>query len=292
MKKTVTLNAYAKINLFLDVISKRSDGYHNIDSIMQTVSLCDTVTVSAEDHCETVINLSCSSAELPCDERNLAYRAAQRFISAFGISAKKINIHVEKRIPISAGLAGGSTDAAAVLDGMAQIFSVPKSKLFDIAGKLGADVPFCLLGGTARTEGIGEILTPVAGMPKATVLIAKKGEGVSTPAAFSELDSALLVTEKEVRHADISATVAALEKEAEELSKTLYNAFHDVILSRHSDARRLAETMKNSGALAVQLSGSGPSILGIYDDAALAEKTAEKLREIGAEAFVTTPVNK
>ena len=292
MKKSVTLSAYAKINLFLDVISKRSDGYHNIDGVMQTVSLCDTVTVSAENYNETVIALSCSSKELPCDVRNLAYRAAERFLTAFEITDKKIRIHIEKRIPISAGLAGGSTDAAAVLEGLAQIFSIEKSSLFDIAKELGADVPFCLLGGTARTEGIGELLTPLSPMSYCAVLIAKKGEGVSTPAAFSELDSALSITENEVRHADVSAILTAIDRSPSELSKTLYNAFHDVILSRHGDAQSIARIIKSSGALAVQLSGSGPSVLGIYDDPDAAEKAAEELRKIGAEAFVTTPINK
>lgn len=291
MKKSVTLNAYAKINLFLDVISRRSDGYHNIDGVMQTVSLCDTVTISVEDNSSAEIELSCSSPELPCNEKNLAYRAAERFLSAFGITDKKIYIHIEKRIPVSAGLAGGSTDAAAVFEGLSQIFSVEKSKLFDITGKLGADVPFCLLKGTARTEGIGERLTPLPKMPDFIILIAKKGEGVSTPVAFAELDLALSITEKEVRHADVSAILTSLKEAPAELPKTLYNSFHDVILSRHDDARKIAEIMKNSGALAVQLSGSGPSVLGIYDSLDIAEKTAENLRKIGAEAFVTTPIN-
>ncbi|MBR5453079.1 MAG: 4-(cytidine 5'-diphospho)-2-C-methyl-D-erythritol kinase [Clostridia bacterium] len=288
---SVTLCGYAKINLFLDVISKREDGYHNIDGVMQSVSLSDTVTLSAERG-EDEILLSCSDPSLPTDRRNLAYRAAESFMAAFGISGYRINIEVEKNIPIAAGMAGGSTDCAAVLKALGQIFDVDKNELFKIAEKLGADVPFCLYGGTARTAGIGEKLTPAAPMPDCYIVIGRMGEGVSTPVAFSRLDEVLGISSREVRHADLSAMTAALGEDIHALAPTLYNSFGEAIFPIHEGAELVRRTLESTDALKVLLSGSGPSVFAIYDTEEGAEAGYNALGQIGADRFITRPVRR
>jgi 4-diphosphocytidyl-2-C-methyl-D-erythritol kinase len=157
----ITKQAYAKINTYLDVISKRDDGFHDILSVMRRVSLADNVRMEIFDSSETGINLSVKGDDLPCDERNLVYRAAVKFLEKFKICSK-INIEIEKKIPIGAGLAGGSADAAATLRALNRIFNLAsEEQLLEIAAEIGSDVPFCLLGGTALCEGRGEIITPI-----------------------------------------------------------------------------------------------------------------------------------
>ena len=188
---TLQLNAYAKINLFLDVTSRRSDGYHNILSLMQSVELSDTVSITVDGHEEPGIVLQCDRPELPTDRRNLAYRAAEAFYAALGKKQHTL-IAIKKRIPVSAGLAGGSTDAATVLVGLNRIFGAPfsVSELCVIGKTLGADVPFCIIGGTAEIKGIGDDILSLPDLPPLTMVIAKKGEGVSTPKAYGALDEA------------------------------------------------------------------------------------------------------
>lgn len=289
--KSITLRGYAKINLFLDVISKRADGYHNIDGVMQTVSLYDTVTVSVSEG-EDEILLSCSDTSLPTDRRNLAYRAAESFREAFGIPGYSIEISIDKNIPVAAGMAGGSTDCAAVLSALGQIFDIDKTELFTVAEKLGADVPFCLYEGTARTAGIGERLNPVTPMPDCFIVIGRMGDGVSTPAAFSRLDEVLSVCEEEVRHADLSRMTAALEKDVHALAPTLYNSFGEVIFPIHEGADKVRRALEESGALRVLLSGSGPSVFALYETEEAAQAGYDALRAIGADRFITRPVRR
>ncbi|MBR6558724.1 MAG: 4-(cytidine 5'-diphospho)-2-C-methyl-D-erythritol kinase [Clostridia bacterium] len=288
---SITISAYAKINLFLDVISKREDGYHNIDGVMQSVSLCDTVTVTASLGDEDIV-LRCSDPLLPTDRRNLAYRAAENFKNAFGINGYRIEIDIEKRIPVAAGMAGGSTDCAAVLNALGQIFDIDKNKLFMIAEKLGADVPFCLYGGTAKTAGIGEQLTPATPMPDCYIVIGRKGEGVSTPVAFSRLDGVLGIGREEVRHADLSVMTAALGADVNTLAPTLYNSFEDAIFPIHSGAEEVRRTLKSTDPLTVLLSGSGPSVFAIYNSEEGASAAYRALGNISADRFITRPVRR
>ena len=183
---TVSQKAYAKINLFLDMESVREDGYHNIISLMQSVSLHDTVTVEYLHDEEYAITISCSDTDVPCNEKNLAHKAAR----IFPINTGRIHIHIEKTIPMQAGLAGGSADAAATLIALNELTGnkISKDELKAIGNKLGADVPFCIEMGAAIARGTGDILEKISSMPHLPIVIARKGEGMSTPAAYRSLD--------------------------------------------------------------------------------------------------------
>ena len=288
----LTETANAKINLFLDVCSRREDGYHELHSCMQTVGLCDTVTAELRPSSERRLRFSCSDASLPCDERNLAYRAAVLFLEAAGVENYDLRLTVEKRIPLSAGLGGGSADAAAVLRLLNRAFEKPldAARLGALGAQLGADVPFCIVGGTCRCLGVGEILEPVGGRPDYTVLVAKDGEGMSTPEAFSLLDA---------RFGDFSGH-ASPDPEAiyqalacgdvRRLADCAYNIFEEVVLPIRPKAKRLKEIMLRAGALCAQMSGSGPSVFGIFQSDARAELCAARLRREGIFAVACRTV--
>ena len=297
---TVRLYAYAKINLFLDVTGKRADGYHDIRSLMQTVSLCDTVTVSAEDMTDPTITLTCNKEELPCDERNLAYRAALAFYEAVGFR-KRTKIHIEKKIPVSAGLAGGSTDAAAVLKALNRICDFPFSteKLCAIGKILGADVPFCILGGTAEVCGIGEQITACEDLPRLPIVVVKQGEGVSTPWAYRRLDEMYGDfngqfaggTDPHQHYAALREGIRRGVPEA--VTAHLYNVFEGAVLPIHAEARGLKRFFSDHGAEAALMSGSGPSVLGFFRDPASAERAAAELNanQPSEIAFCVYPVS-
>lgn len=286
-------NAYAKINLYLDVTGICDNGYHNIKSIMQTVSLCDTVTVETVDYTanECEITLTCSEPAVPTGEKNIAYKAALAFFREADITSSKCKIHIEKRIPMEAGLAGGSTDAAAVLRLLNELYGTPfdTEKLCSIGAKLGADVPFCIRGGTFLCEGIGEVLTKMPSMPECHIVVARGGEGVSTPMAYG------LVDEKWNRDftnsgGDFEALSASLSNgDINGITDAMYNIFEDVILPSHSVASKLKEIMLDCGAVGAMMSGSGPSVFGIFDSAESAEKASAMAGEIAKE-FVCRPV--
>ena len=191
--KTITLQANAKINLLLDITGRRPDGYHTITGVMQAVSLADTVTVTAsgEGAGRPTITLACSDPTLPTDGKNLAWRAAEVFFTVVpSVGCDALTIDIDKRIPAAAGMAGGSTDAAATLRALNDLFDHPLSEeqLLAVGLSLGADVPFCLVGGTQLTEGVGERMTPLCPLPACAILVACAGEGISTPAAYRALD--------------------------------------------------------------------------------------------------------
>ena len=286
-------NAYAKINLYLDVTGIRDNGYHNIKSIMQTVSLCDTVTVEAEDTVanDTEITLTCSEPAVPTGEKNIAYKAALAFFREADIASYKCKIHIEKRIPMEAGLAGGSTDAAAVLRLLNKLYGYPfdTEKLCAIGAKLGADVPFCITGGTYLCEGIGEVLTHMPPMPGCYIVVARGGEGVSTPVAYG------LVDDKWDRDftksgGDFDALSSSLsDEDINGITDAMYNIFEGVILPSHSVASKLKEIMLDCGAVGAMMSGSGPSVFGVFDSEEKAKKAADKASSM-AKAFVCRPV--
>lgn len=285
-----SLNANAKINLYLDVTGIRDNGYHNIKSIMQTVNLCDTVTVETfDDPCE--IALTCSWPSVPTGEKNIAYKAAAAFYREYGMHDSGCRIHIEKRIPMEAGLAGGSTDAAAVLKLLNELYNKPfnMDRLCAIGAKLGADVPFCIMGGTMLCEGIGEMLSPLPPMPHCHIVVARGGEGISTPVAYG------LIDEKHSRN--FSSPGGDYHKLHNGLScgsihtvaSSMYNIFEDVILPAHSVATKLKEIMIEHGALGAMMSGSGPSVFGLFMSEDAAAKAAEKAGTI-AKAFICKPV--
>ena len=307
----IQLHANAKINLLLDITGRRADGYHTITGVMQAVSLGDTVTVTVEDptdgmHLCTLgprpgmaetITLTCSNPDLPTDHRNLAWRAAEAFFTATGCGCRRLTIHIEKRIPAAAGLAGGSTDAAAVLKALNQLFKRPLTddRLCAVGLTLGADVPFCIMGGAQITEGVGEVLSPVPSMPACTLVIACGGEGVSTPAAYKALDGMYGGFEPTAYTPHLQTLedllTALRERDTEGVCTYLFNIFESAVLSERPVARAIKETLLASGAKAALMSGSGPSVFGIFEagDPA-AQRAREALEAQGILACVCEPV--
>lgn len=298
MTHTITLSAHAKINLFLDITGRRADGYHTITGIMQAVSLCDTVTVSAQPVPDGTgsIALTCSDPSLPANEKNLGWRAAQAFMDAANRRNLAVIIHIEKHIPAAAGMAGGSTDAAAVLRGLNTLCGKPlgEAALRGLGLRLGADVPFCLAGGTQITEGVGEVLTPASPLPDCDIVIACAGEGVSTPAAYGKLDGmygqfdGIVYTPKKN---DLAAQLKALEQgNLDGACAHAYNIFESAILPDHAVARSIKERLADCGASLAMMSGSGPSVFGLFPKGGNAATAAEALRAQGIPAWVCTAV--
>ena len=286
---TVTVPAYAKINLFLDIDSIRENGYHNILSVMQSVSLHDDITVSYSDGAEKNITVFCNNSDIPCDKSNLVYKAADIYPVCGNIV-----INIEKRIPVSAGLAGGSADAAATLIALNQIcgYKLSIEELCAIGAKLGADVPFCIKRGACIVEGIGEILNPIESMPTFPIVIAKKGEGMSTPAAYKALD---------VKFNDfVDYTVnmehynALFDKEnrerAESYCRALFNIFETVVECERPAVTELKRIMLDCGAAGAMMSGSGTSVFGIFANEETAKSAREALIACGADAYVCYPM--
>lgn len=286
------LRAYAKINLYLDVTAKRSDGYHDIVSIMQAVDLYDTVRIACTDALPVGITLHCDGG-LPCDERNLAYRAAALYFG--GDIPCHVTLDVQKRIPAEAGLAGGSADCAAVLRGLNMQFAkYSDQELLALGARLGADVPFCLVGGTQITRGIGERLQSCVPMPDCYLVIARGGQGVSTPWAYRALDEqygdfAQQAAQSEHRLARILD--AMQKKDLKSMTDAMYNVFESVVLPVHGVASVLKQEMEHGGAIAAMMSGSGPSIVGIFESESTAKQVCKQINREGIVAHVCRPVN-
>ena len=287
---TYSKKAYGKINLYLDVLDKREDGYHNIRSVMQTVSLCDTVTLTVADSDKTDIEIFCSDARIKCDKTNLVYKAAALFLESVSSAPKKYSFTVEKNIPVSAGMAGGSADAAATLQLLNEAFEYPYStdELCVIGSKIGADVPFCIRGGTCICEGIGKRLTSLPTLSGITVISAIDASSVSTPRAFSMLDARYGTDCTD--SSDIDKMVEAISrKDLSGVCSSLYNKFENVIIDEHQGITKIKDILTSCGAKGVLMSGSGPSVFGIFDDDVLAENALGKLHanKINANMCIT-----
>jgi 4-diphosphocytidyl-2-C-methyl-D-erythritol kinase len=285
--------ANAKINLYLDVVGKRENGYHNIISIMQTVSVCDLVGVDYRPGLHTRISLTASgNSAMPTDCRNLAWRAAEQYLMAIRESGE-VHVTIEKHIPMAAGLAGGSADAAAVLRGLNHLCGNPFSvqRLCEIGEPLGADVPFCVLGGTALVTGIGETLEPIVPMPQCHMVVACMGDGVSTPWAYGKLDekydSFSGKPKKTVGIKEIEKLLKA--KKVSEASEFFYNVFEEVVPMEKPWVDRLKNCMIQNDAICAMMSGSGPSVFGMFETAEAAGDAYSALREMGVTAFVCHP---
>ncbi len=267
------LQAPAKINLTLDVVGKREDGYHNVRMIMETVSLYDTIDIQKTN---SGIKLKCNLPYVPTDERNIAYKAAELFFLESGEKGG-VFINIRKRIPVAAGLAGGSTDGATVLKGLNRIYGNPLSeeKLFDIAKMLGADVPYCINGRPVLAEGIGEKLTKLGDMPRVLVLLAKPDISLSTKWVYSNLKW------NEVKlHPDTDGAVKDIQLgDIKALSKKMYNVLEEVSVKRYPIISEIKSKMLEGGALGSIMSGSGPTVFGLFDDEEKARNTMEMLRE-------------
>ena len=274
------IKAYAKINLGLDVVQKLPNGYHEVRMIMQTVGIYDELTLEKTD---AGIYLTTDSGELPTDENNLIYRAARLMQQTYQIEGG-VRIHLRKTIPIAAGMAGGSTDAAATMKGMNNLFGLGLSvpELMDLSVRIGADVPYCILGGTALAEGIGEKLTSLPAAPTCHVLIAKPDINVSTKYVYEHLDSVGIQ-----HHPDIDGMVSAIR--AGSLPGIL-ERLGTVTVPDHPEIAEIKKVMMENGACGSLMSGSGPTVFGIFTDREKASDAYEQLlsENIAKQIFLTT----
>lgn len=282
---TVTVTANAKINLHLDVIGKRENGYHDVVSVMQSVSLCDTLTVTRKTGEGILLD---TGGVLPADDSNLVVRAARCYFAASG-TPFGVAVTLEKRIPMAAGMGGGSADAAAMLKALNEIdgnrYTV--QQLAGMGAAIGADVPFCVQGGTCLCEGVGDVLTPILNNANATVVVAMGGEGVSTPEAFGALDRLFDDYKKFEGSVSPKPLIRALEVgNVKDVAAALFNRFEAVIEPLRPAVASIKNTMLQNGALAAQMSGSGPSVFAIFEDEQAASCTVEALRGEGVRAFL------
>lgn len=278
------LKALGKINLGLDVLGKRENGYHDVRMVMQTVYLYDQIWMAKTK--EPGIRLHTNLFYLPVNENNLAYRAADLLIKEFGIQ-EGVKIVLDKHIPVAAGMAGGSSNAAAVLFGMNRMFSLGLSQkdLMERGVSLGADVPYCIMRGTVLAEGIGEKLTPLPPMPKCFVLLAKPSISVSTKMVYEKLDSREIAV-----HPDIDGIIAGLKgRDLLAVSACMGNVLEKVTAEAYPVIDEIKETMKKQGALNALMSGSGPTVFGLFDDKKKAKKAAFWIRELqlARQTYVT-----
>ncbi len=278
------LKALAKINLGLDVLGRRENGYHDVRMVMQTIHLYDDVIL--EKTKEPGIHLETNLSYLPVDENNIAYKAAKLLRDEFGIT-EGIRIRLKKFIPVAAGMAGGSTNAAAVLFGMNRMYGLglTEQQLKDRGVKLGADVPYCIMRGTVLAEGIGEILTPLPPMPKCYVLIAKPGISVSTKIVYEKFDAL-----KDVEHPDIDRLMLGLENgKLAEVASSMGNVLEGVTIGLYPVIENIKQVMIQEGALNAMMSGSGPTVFGIFEDRRTAKKAYNVLKEkkLAKQIYVT-----
>lgn len=262
---------HAKINLCLDVIRKKEDGYHEVSMIMQELNLCDEINlIRISEGIELELSdertvVSDELSEVPCDERNIAYKAAKLIIDEYGIR-DGVRIELTKRIPAAAGLAGGSTDAAAVLRGMNRLFelNIDKEELCRLGKKLGADIPFCITGGTCLAEGIGEKLSPIADVPCLNILLVKPKRGVSTKAVYEGLN---INMRKKEEHPDTLLCYEALKnKDMDRLIQNMGNILELVTAEYVTEIKDIEMKMQEYGAVRAMMSGSGPTVFGIFRD--------------------------
>ena len=279
------LQAFAKINLGLDVLGKREDGYHEVRMIMQTIRMYDQLDMRKS--VEPGIHLTTNKKYIPVDENNLVWRAAKLMMDTCGIM-EGVSIHLHKVIPVAAGMAGGSSDAAATLVGMNRLFhrGLSKEKLMELGVQIGADVPYCVLRGTALAEGIGEKLTVLPPMPDCWILIGKPGISVSTKYVYTTLDL------------NTDTVIDGMKKALEDgnlygITERMGNVLQDVTIPAYPEVERIKEQMKALGAVNAMMSGSGPTVFGIFDNEEKAQKACQKLRESGScqQVFLTVPFN-
>ena len=274
--------APAKINLFLDILGRLENGFHSLFMVMQAIDLCDEITV---DKGEGGIILSCSDERLPQDENNIAYKAAAAFFEATNIEPNAV-ITIEKKIPFEAGLAGGSADAAAVIVGLDELYEtkLSKQKMCNIGLKVGSDVPFCIRGGTCIAQNRGEVLSKVKALKDCFIVLAKPQKGVSTAAAFAAADKAYIY------HPDsLKMLEACSNGDFDGICKHASNVFEQVI--EVVERVNIKEVMRLHGAKLYQMSGSGPTVFGIFEEEKNALECAEELKKNYKDVFVTKPVD-
>lgn len=276
--------AYAKINILLDVVGKREDGYHLLKMIMQNIDLYDEVSV---DKIKKGIEISCNKEYVPIDERNIAYKAAKLFMNKYNINSG-VKIVINKNIPVAAGLAGGSTDAAAVLKIMNKLFevNVSKEELMKIGLELGADVPYCIEGGTALCEGIGEELTRLKSFKNHILVLVKPPFGVSTREVYKAFD-----LNKAKIHPDADNIIKKIEEDdLTYVAANMKNLLENVTLKKYRNLIAIKEQMIELGAIGSLMSGSGPSIFAFFDDMFKAQKCYDKMKKNYSDVFITRTI--
>jgi 4-diphosphocytidyl-2-C-methyl-D-erythritol kinase len=278
------LKAYAKINISLDVVGKKEDGYHLLKMIMQSIDLYDLIQISKANE---GINITCDRQYVPTDERNIAYKAAKLFIDTYKIKSG-INIDIKKNIPVAAGLAGGSTNGAAVLKAMRDIFkyNISDKDLMDLGLKIGADIPYCIAGGTALCEGIGEKIKQLKPFKEKILVLVKPNFGVSTKEVYKNFDLT-----KVYIHPNTEALIDAMNKEDLNLvSLNMKNLLENVTLRRYSILREIKDGLIKDGALGSMMSGSGPTIFGFFDDMLTAQNCFLHMKEKYEEVYITRTI--
>lgn len=278
------VKAYGKINISLDVVGKREDGYHLLKMIMQNVDLYDSLSFQK---CNKGINISCNKPYIPTDEKNLVYKATQLFMDTYDIH-EGINIYLKKNIPVAAGMAGGSADAAAVFKALTKIFNidVDDDELMKLGVRIGADVPYCIIGGTALCEGIGEIITPLTPFKNQILVLVKPNFGVSTKEVFKNLD-----VSKIFKHPDTGAIIKAMEEnKLEDVCNGMRNLLENVTLRKYPVLKRIKEDMIKMGAMGAMMSGSGPTIFAFFDDMLKAQRCYDKFKIQYKEVYLTRTI--
>lgn len=289
---SLSLKAYAKVNLALDVLRRRPDGYHDVKMIMQNLDIYDELEfeVIARDTEDVRIDLTVNKEGIPTDDRNLVYKAIAILFEAFNIKSH-IAVNLIKNIPAEAGMAGGSTDCAAALKAVNILYNLglTTDELMKYGVKLGADVPYCILGRTAISEGIGEVLTPIKGLPPVHVLVAKPPVNVSTKEIYTNLKANELE-----KHPDVDGMVEALESQnLSAIAERMENVLETVTVNMHPEIEELKALMKDQGALNAIMSGSGPTVFGLFDDKDKVWETAMMISDQNKapEVFITRPMN-
>lgn len=282
MENQLKICAPAKINLFLEVTGRRADGYHLLDTVMQTVGLFDELTLDYRPEGEG-IRLTCQKKYIPTDETNVAYRAAERFLRQANRKGG-LDLHLKKHIPVAAGLGGGSADAAAVFLGLNRMFDDPfsLSELCALGTELGADIPFCIRKGCVRATGIGEVFEDSSPLSDLVPVIAIGSKGSSTPAAYKALDSIGYCGSESA----LPLCKALSQGDRREICRLLFNAFEEVIFPQNSDAAFLKKELLRLGAWGALMSGSGASVYGLFPELPQARRACASLRKQGFFAVV------
>ena len=281
------VKARGKLNLSLDVLGRREDGYHDLCMVMQSVGLADVLTLTETR--EEGIRVRTDLRYLPNDERNLAAIAARRFWEAVGLSGKGLSIDIQKNIPVCAGMGGGSSDAAAVLRALNELsgLCLPVERLAEIGERVGSDVPYCVLGGTALAKGKGERLTPLPALPDCAIVVCKPAFPISTPELFGCIDC------RKIRcRPDTGGLLSALAAgDLEGVARRMYNVFEDVLTDRRgNEIREIKNELLSHGALGAVMSGTGPTVFGLFDDERSAAAAYGDLKARYTDVFLTRPV--
>lgn len=285
--KSVTLRAYAKINISLDVVGKREDGYHLLRSVFQGISLYDDIRVVRQEG-EQGISITCNLPYIPTDERNIVYKVAQAFFKEAGIGNYSVAIDLQKKIPSGAGLGGGSADGAAVFSALCRLYEVSFStaRATEILTPLGADIPFFLYSGTMLAEGVGEILSPLPALPDCHIVLAKPRAGANTKSIFTALAEAGIPA-----HPDTDGVIEGLQKQdLHQIARSAGNVLENVTIPLCPPIQRLKDTLQQQGATLSLMTGSGSTVFGIFEEEKAARKAARILKKYTQNVFLVRPI--